>query len=73
VWYGIKFVQFGWNQNSELAELPMGWIFVAWPLTGLTWLAFGWQHLRADLRIAIDGPPAGTMPPPRDIGTGSVV
>src|SRR5690242_17874554 len=22
VWYGIKFVQFGWNQTSELAELP---------------------------------------------------
>ena len=33
VWYGFKFVQFGCNQNSELAELPMGWIFVAWPLT----------------------------------------
>ncbi len=23
VWYGIQFVQFGWDQNSELAELPM--------------------------------------------------
>ena len=21
IWYGIKFVQFGWKQNSELAEL----------------------------------------------------
>ena len=39
LWYGIKFVQFGWNQNSELAELPMPFIFVAWPLAGFTWLA----------------------------------
>ena len=23
VWYGIKFVQFGWNQTSELADMPM--------------------------------------------------
>ena len=39
VWYGIKFVQFGWNQTSELAELPMPFIFVAWPLAGFTWVA----------------------------------
>ena len=23
IWYGIRFVQFGWDQTSELAELPM--------------------------------------------------
>jgi TRAP-type C4-dicarboxylate transport system permease small subunit len=44
VWYGIKFVQFGWNQTSELADLPMTWIFIAWPLTGVTWLLFGFQR-----------------------------
>ena len=47
VWYGIKFVQFGWNQSSELADLPMTYIFVAWPLTGVTWLLFGFERLRA--------------------------
>ena len=31
---GIRFVQFGWNQTSELADLPMWLIFIAWPLTG---------------------------------------
>ena len=36
VWYGVKFVQFGWNQTSELADMPMTYIFIAWPLTGLT-------------------------------------
>ena len=39
VW-GVQFVRFGWNQSSELAELPMPFIFVAWPVAGLTWLLF---------------------------------
>ena len=60
VWYGIKFVQFGWNQTSELADMPMRWIFVAWPLTGLTWLLFGFERLRADLRIVDRRPRAGS-------------
>src|SRR5712691_7586409 len=30
--WGIKFVEFGWYQESELAELPMPFIFIAWPL-----------------------------------------
>ena len=51
IWYGIKFVQFGWSQNSELAELPMAFIFVAWPLAGLTWALFLGPRFRADLRI----------------------
>ena len=74
VWYGIRFVQFGWNQTSELADLPMTWIFVAWPLTGLTWLLFGFERFRAKLRVVVDGPsPAGSEAAHRDIGTGSVV
>src|SRR5438132_4771565 len=40
VWWGIQFVRFGWDQTSELADLPMGFIFVAWPLAGLTWMLF---------------------------------
>jgi TRAP-type transport system small permease protein len=54
VWWGIEFVRFGWDQLSELAELPMPWIFVAWPLAGATWLLFlgesfvdCWRVLRA--------------------------
>ena len=74
VWYGVKFVQFGWNQTSELADLPMAWIFAAWPLTGLTWLLFGFERLRTDLRIVIDGPgPGSGVEGHRDIGTGSAV
>jgi len=74
VWYGIRFVQFGWNQTSELADMPMTWIFAAWPLTGITWVLFGFERLRADLRIVIEGPgPGSGVAAPRDIGTGSVV
>jgi len=54
VWWGIEFVRFGWDQLSELAELPMPWIFLAWPFAGLTWVLFlgesfidSWRVLRA--------------------------
>ena len=73
VWYGIKFVQFGWDQTSELADLPMTYIFIAWPLTGLTWLVFGFERMRADWTMFRYGSSADAPPPPRDIGTGSVV
>ncbi len=51
VFWGFAFLRFGWNQDSELAELPMLYIFIAWPLTGLTWLLFLGESFRANLRI----------------------
>ena len=52
----------------------MAWIFVAWPVTGATWLLFGFERLRSDVRILINGPgPEGSEPVHREIGTGSVV
>jgi TRAP-type C4-dicarboxylate transport system permease small subunit len=74
VWWGIKFVQFGWNQSSELAEMPMVYIFIAWPLTGLTWILFGAERMRIDFRLLRHGlPPDDAPAPARDLGTGSVV
>jgi TRAP-type C4-dicarboxylate transport system permease small subunit len=66
VWYGIRFVQFGWDQSSELAEMPMTYIFVAWPLTGLTWLLFGVERMRADLHILRGDATPADAPPPHD-------
>ena len=66
IWYGIKFVQFGWNQDSELAEMPMTYIFVAWPLAGFTWVLFLGERFLADLRIVRGTATAADMPPPRD-------
>lgn len=49
VWAGIEFTRFGWNRISELAELPLWTIHIAWPLTGVTWLVFlgeqMWENL----------------------------
>jgi TRAP-type C4-dicarboxylate transport system permease small subunit len=55
VWAGIEFTRFAWNRISELAELPLWLIHVAWPLTGLTWLVFQGERLLDDLRV-LTGP-----------------
>jgi TRAP-type transport system small permease protein len=51
VWWGIKFVQFGWYQESELAELPMPYIFAAWPIAGATWVLFVGEIFYDNLKI----------------------
>ena len=66
IWYGIKFVQFGWSQNSELAEMPMTYIFVAWPLAGFTWVMFLGERFLADVHIIRGTATAADLPPPRD-------
>jgi TRAP-type C4-dicarboxylate transport system permease small subunit len=51
VWWGIEFVRFGWDQLSELAELPMPWIFLAWPMAGVTWVLFLGESFVENCRI----------------------
>ena len=53
VWWGIQFVRFGWDQTSELAELPMAFIFIAWPVAGLTWVVFLGEAFLASLRVLL--------------------
>ena len=55
VWWGIAFVRFGWDQLSELAELPMPYIFVAWPFAGATWVLFLGESTLASLRLLRGG------------------
>lgn len=50
-WWGVQFVRFGWDQTSELAELPMGFIFAAWPVAGIVWAVFLGEAFLRDLRI----------------------
>jgi TRAP-type transport system small permease protein len=50
VW-GVEFTKFGWNQTSELADLPMWLIFIAWPLTGITWVMFLVEAFVRDVRM----------------------
>jgi len=49
---GIEFTEFAWNRISELAELPLWLIHVAWPLTGATWLIFLGEQMYDDVRVA---------------------
>jgi TRAP-type transport system small permease protein len=50
MWAGIQFTKFAWNRISELAELPLWLIHMAWPVTGLTWLVFLGEQVLDDLR-----------------------
>jgi TRAP-type transport system small permease protein len=52
---GIEFTRFAWKRTSELADLPLWYIHVAWPVTGLSWLAFLGEQVVADLRIIFGG------------------
>jgi TRAP-type C4-dicarboxylate transport system permease small subunit len=45
VYWGIEFTQFGWNQTSELADMPMWWLFIAWPICGFLWIVFIVDHM----------------------------
>jgi len=53
VWAGIEFTKFAWRRTSELADLPLWYIHVAWPITGLTWMIFLGQQFIDDLRIIL--------------------
>lgn len=51
VWGGIEFTRFAMNRTSELADLPLWLIHVAWPLTGVTWLAFLGEQIVDDVSV----------------------
>jgi TRAP-type C4-dicarboxylate transport system permease small subunit len=48
---GLEFTRFAWNRISELAELPLWIIHVAWPVTGVTWIAFVGEQMVDEFRI----------------------
>jgi TRAP-type C4-dicarboxylate transport system permease small subunit len=53
LWWGIEFTQFALGRISELAELPLWLIHVAWPLAGATWIVFLGEQFYDDLRTAL--------------------
>jgi TRAP-type transport system small permease protein len=50
LWWGIDFTRFAFNRISELAELPLWVIHVAWPLAGATWILFLGEQAWDDLK-----------------------
>jgi len=55
VWWGIQFTRFGWDQLSEIAELPMWTIFVAWPVVGITSVLFIAEAFVTNVRVLRTG------------------
>jgi len=50
LWWGIDFTRFALNRISELAELPLWYIHLAWPLAGATWMLFLGEQMWDDLK-----------------------
>jgi TRAP-type C4-dicarboxylate transport system permease small subunit len=61
LYWGWQFTRFAFNRISELAELPLWLIHIAWPLAGLTWLIFQAEHLADAVRVLLRG--AAAAPP----------
>ena len=57
VWSGWYFTRFAWNRISELAELPLWLIHMAWPIAGVTWLVFTGEQMWDNLRTLARGAP----------------
>jgi TRAP-type C4-dicarboxylate transport system permease small subunit len=47
--YGVDYVKFGMRQTSEIFDLPMIYLYLGWPISGMLWLFFlaenGWDLL----------------------------
>ena len=48
---GLEFTRFAWNRTSELADLPLWMIHVAWPVAGFTWIVFAGEQIVDEARI----------------------
>jgi TRAP-type transport system small permease protein len=50
---GIEFTQFAWHRTSELADLPLWMIHIAWPVAGFTFILFLAEQMYDHLRAAL--------------------
>jgi TRAP-type C4-dicarboxylate transport system permease small subunit len=53
--YGWEFTDTAWFRISELAELPLWMIHVAWPISGATWILFAGERMWDDLQVLLHG------------------
>lgn len=52
---GIEFTRFAWYRTSELADLPLWMIHIAWPVAGITWIVFLGEQFYDEVRILFGG------------------
>jgi len=55
VWWGWEFTDNAWFRISELAELPLWLIHMAWPIAGLSWIVFQAERMWDDLIVLQTG------------------
>ncbi|MCU0984472.1 MAG: TRAP transporter small permease [Acetobacteraceae bacterium] len=53
LWWGWEFTDFAWFRISELAELPLWLIHIAWPICGVVWMLFLGERIVANLRTIL--------------------
>lgn len=53
--YGWEFTSTAFYRISELAELPLWLIHMAWPIAGVTWLVFAGERMWDDVQILLRG------------------
>jgi TRAP-type C4-dicarboxylate transport system permease small subunit len=61
--FGWDFFMFGRYQDSEIAELPLMWIYSAWPLAGITWTIFLIEKIREDIQRVMTSEPTDAEGP----------
>jgi len=49
--WGWPLVKFGLLQTSEMAEMPMVYIYMAWPIAGVTWILFLIEKLVDNIKL----------------------
>jgi TRAP-type C4-dicarboxylate transport system permease small subunit len=55
LWWGIEFTDSAWYRISELAELPLWTIHIAWPVAGFSWIVFQGERMWDSLDVLLHG------------------
>lgn len=71
LWWGWEFTEFAWYRISELAELPLWTIHIAWPICGASWLLFMVERMGNDVQTVRDGVPRNAISVGGAGGTGT--
>jgi TRAP-type C4-dicarboxylate transport system permease small subunit len=59
LWWGWEFTEFAFWRISELAELPLWLIHMAWPIAGAVWLLFEAERMALAVRVLRRGEDGG--------------
>jgi TRAP-type C4-dicarboxylate transport system permease small subunit len=57
LFWGWEFTEFAWYRISELAELPLWLIHIAWPISGVVWALFLAERIARNIRTLVTGTP----------------